>query len=880
MSKRHRVTARKPTAQNPTEPLSILFSDLVIGSTDKTVELESCIPFSKIRPLSSSGVQRLISSFLGSGYSNSSVHEEIFHSGGFALGSDMPMVVQLEGALKCYVYDHFKSENMEGDELEERVRSRKEWYGIVDGLHSHAALTTIKNSHPKWFQFKWYVKVLNGGYTIEQYRQLGRVQNARHHPYFYVQLTLFDVLYNLRVEHESLKRDQKKCGGSETAQAYDGAQHAKNSTLQQKANIAIRLPLPVLEELGKIMNLDRPDIKLKQNLTNKNSARTESQLMQQEDCRVFRSFLNINTLKGSSAFMNAKGDESEQIQISALHRAKDLYLHSSMKTIKAENLTSQFKLSNLAHLEQTKFLKFIEGKSWPNEMNDLRDNLLNTTMFDDQLEENSNNELSILPKLLDAYRRHFPDIAALKEAKWQASIEIEETVEPTLANKNSEGNNSSKNSTTNDSIQVDTEVNPSAQDGPPAIDHELNELPLPSEEDKDATLKAKNIYCYNMTWSQYLSDERNDTSPRFDLLLTRPPYAPSRSFIKSLRQNVTNEDIEKEEIDQFCKFIKRVMKSAGYIVLLVHFSMFREWYEALDSHGFLVMPDEFVITYNPSTVKRRKLTHFTQSAHDIALIAKFPGTHPTGFMPPFYQGSDEDSKWTKFHSLLTNVPALKSFLTKEDSKIPFDTREFNPDIFQEFIEIFTPLDGAVIDPFSRTMTTGLACLRSNRSCHLIEKGPDCFKSAVRRLRTAAQPLPSLNTVSSLTFNPLPSMQSNLKNGDGIEDMEFASHQLNEKSCAHHLNEEDEAFSENQDATSKTQGKDPSKSKSEEKKDRESTQINTDTACESTISAPFVDESGNESKSAIETTGTSQICDKQEETGLRRALRKRFKRLLE
>ncbi len=737
MSRRKRTTALKPSSSSGNTSVSILFSNLVIGSQDVTVDLESCIPFTKIRSLSSSGVRRLISSFLGSKPKDEPSDDDIYHTSGLALGTDIPMVVKLTGELEHFVYDHFRSQGLEGNDLEDRIESRKCWYGIVDGLHSHAALTFIKSSYKKWHNFEWYVKILNGGYSLEKYRQLARVQNARHHPHFYVELTLFDILYNLRLEHENLKREQKRCGGSETANAYDGVQHAKSSTLQQKANICIRLPLSVLEEIGKIMNLDRPDLKFKSRSKSKCGARTEDQLMESEDCRFFRRFININTLKGSSVFMNAKGEGAENIQINSLHRLKDLYLQNSGKAIKAEDLTSQFKLSTLAHLEDAKFLRFIESDNWPREMHDLRKNLLQTTLFDKDLEENSNNEFMVLPNLLDAYRRHFPHIATLKEAKWKASTEMEPSPEqPADDLVNEQGKLKEK-------INLDKEDN--AQPIPPESTKEkaIEEI-ADGQKDSVSVLNDRGIFCYNMSWYDYLSNERTEESIRFDLLITRPPYAPSRSFIKSLRQSMPNEDIEKDEIEKLCKFMKRVMKSAGYIVLLLHFSMFKEWYEALDSHGFMIMPDEYVITYDPATVKRRKLIHFTQPAHDVALIAKLPGNHPDGFMPPFYQGKD-DSKWGKFHSLLSNVPSLKSFLTKEGSKVPFDTREFNPDIFQDFITMFTPFGGSVIDPFSRTMTTGLACVRSNRSCHLIEKSNECFEAAISRLQKCIVPLPSFNS---------------------------------------------------------------------------------------------------------------------------------------
>ncbi len=715
--RRHRVRANRPSAPNGTtaDSISPLFSDLIVGSVDQLVELESCIPFTYIRPLCSSGVRRLISSFLGSENTELAEDDTAYQSSGFALGSDIPMVVPLTGSLAIYVHEHFKKEGLTGDELRERIKSRPVWHGIVDGLHSHSALVFIKNNHRSWNQFRWYVKILNGGFSIDKYRQLARVQNGRHHPHFYIELTLFDVLYNLRLEHERLKCENKKSGGSETAQAYDGAQHAKNSTLQQKANVSIRLPMSVLEELGKIMNEDVPELILSANKNNRRRAQNADDLMKLEDCRLFKKFISVATLKGSTSFMNVKGTDAETLQILCLHRVKDLYVESSLRAIKSDDLTNQLKLSKLALNEQNKFLKFMERDSWPREMLDTKKNLLRTIMFDKEIEENSNNENFILPKLLQTYRRHFPETAALKEAKWNASIETRVDSSP------SKNHDKIAESSRTDQAQE----SPSAQNDTQAIVPELEVDDIVVDE--NAVIRDNDIYYYNMDWKQYLTDERNAESSRFDFLITCPPSAPSRSFIKTLRQSHTTEEIEKEDIHELCKFMKRVLKSGAYVVLLIHFTMFQEWYEAMESSGILVMPEQYIITYDLESVKRRKLTHFTQSAHEVALVAKLPGAHPDSFLPPFESMNDDGNvSLSRRHSLITNIPVMKSPLTRNNSKVPFDTREFHPDLFQQLIDLLCPVGGSVIDPYSRTMTSAIACFRGKRSCHVIEKHKECF----------------------------------------------------------------------------------------------------------------------------------------------------------
>ncbi len=742
-----RVQALKPASEG-TQKTRILFADLVVGAEDDFVDLESCIPFTKIRSLTSSGVRRLVASFTGklSPEIQDDCTSESYQSTGLVHGSELPMVVRLTASLLYFVEDHFRDQGLKDEEVNERIKSRSEWYGIVDGLHSHAALTYIKANNSRWSEFRWYVKKLNEGFPIEKYRQLSRVQNSRHHPSFYVELTLFDVLYNLRLEHETLKREKKKCGGSETAHAYDGALHARNSTLQQKANISIRLPIAVLKEMGNIMNSDHPDIILASKGSAKYGAKTEEQLMERVDCRRYRSFINISTLKGSPMFMNANEKDSEEVQINTLHRIKDMYLLSNFKTIQSDDLTKQFKYATLAQKEQEKFLRFLECDEWPKEMESIKINMLRSFMLDKELDENAGNDFVILPKLLQSFKRHFPDMAALKMAKWKACTE--EVTTPKTPTTTPEISKEERCDTASDTAN-DTASDANVCD--PTDIHEENKDTM----NENDVLTEKNINGFNLDWGQYMTDEITDKHPKFDFLLTSPPSAPSRSYIRSMKPSSSIEEIEKPQMQEFCSFIKRVMKTGSYVILLIHFTMFQEWYEVLDSNGLMVMPNEFIITYDPQTVKRRKVSHFGQSAHDIALIAKIQGAHPSGFMPPFEEENEEDgnSMSSKRLALLRNAPATRSFLCKHGTKVPFDTREFHPAIFKAFIELYCPEGGSVLDPFARTMTCGLASLRTRRSCCLLEKRSDCYEAAMARLRDAATPLLSTILLTNESYTP-------------------------------------------------------------------------------------------------------------------------------
>lgn len=52
----------------------------------------------------------------------------------------------------------------------------------------------------------------------------------------------------------------------------------------------------------------------------------------------------------------------------------------------------------------------------------------------------------------------------------------------------------------------------------------------------------------------------------------------------------------------------------------------------------------------------------------------------------------------------------------------------------ESIDMLTPLNGKVLDPYDGAPTTEVKALKSSRSCVLIEKDVDCFEDAVVRLQ--------------------------------------------------------------------------------------------------------------------------------------------------
>ena len=99
-----KTTARSHHLTIPTDSMFMpLFNNLMDGSMDKHVDPFRCIPLANVRAVTESGVQRLVALF-----DDNYIHEDGTPSTGLALGSNLPIVVQLTGSLLTYVRQYFK----------------------------------------------------------------------------------------------------------------------------------------------------------------------------------------------------------------------------------------------------------------------------------------------------------------------------------------------------------------------------------------------------------------------------------------------------------------------------------------------------------------------------------------------------------------------------------------------------------------------------------------------------------------------------------------------------------------------------------------------------------------------------------------------------
>lgn len=110
--------------------------NVVLGSGNLKVQLLSYISFVKIWILSESGATKLKA--LMQGQSN-----DLFDSGGLALGSICSPVVTLKGLLPIYVYQHYREYRLSDVERDQRIATRNVWFGIVDKCHCNEATAML-----------------------------------------------------------------------------------------------------------------------------------------------------------------------------------------------------------------------------------------------------------------------------------------------------------------------------------------------------------------------------------------------------------------------------------------------------------------------------------------------------------------------------------------------------------------------------------------------------------------------------------------------------------------------------------------------------------------------------------------------------------------
>ena len=412
-------SAAATSQSSVTKKVKTAYLHILEGSRNKTIDPLSCIPLTKIRTLSRCGILKLKRLMGG---------EKDDDQPGIFASTDTPVVVPLMGSMAHFIHEHFESIGFTVDEIADKLKERETWYGVIDGMHRHKAITELMEERPnEWSDFKWYVTILEGGHSLHEYKQLARLQNMKHSDEYYIKPTLYDIFKGLKEEEIKLRKERgKEPSGPEIARAFEGSSSFSLSSLSQAANAVKRFSTKLIETLGEIVNEEIPEKSTAVHGVDSEKYKTctPDQLQTRLDCRVYRNSFNLSSLKSSTAFMREgesnNAEEGIENQCNTLHRVKVISASISYKCVQPEIVTTQLALSKYARIEQEKFFTFHEEQQWPRELDKVKDTLLRDITLDNKISENKENEFTLLPFILGRYKALFPSIYTLKERKYRA----------------------------------------------------------------------------------------------------------------------------------------------------------------------------------------------------------------------------------------------------------------------------------------------------------------------------------------------------------------------------------------------------------------------------------------------------------------------------
>ena len=119
---------------------------------------------------------------------------------------------------------------------------------------------------------------------------MSRFQNHRHSEKYFVEVTFFDQIHNLRKDFDRLRMKNTSVSHKKVAQSYFGSDNF-NRTMTMMASVAIRLPHVVLVELGKIINTERPDLYLTNDYLESSGVKTEEEMISLRDYRLYLQYV-------------------------------------------------------------------------------------------------------------------------------------------------------------------------------------------------------------------------------------------------------------------------------------------------------------------------------------------------------------------------------------------------------------------------------------------------------------------------------------------------------------------------------------------------------------------------------------------------------------
>jgi DNA modification methylase len=226
-----------------------------------------------------------------------------------------------------------------------------------------------------------------------------------------------------------------------------------------------------------------------------------------------------------------------------------------------------------------------------------------------------------------------------------------------------------------------------------------------------------------------------------DLVVTDPPYGIEYKAFRSGRGNILNDD-NLNWVDIFCKETSRVLKSGNHLYCFVDVEYCPEFIFGFRKNGFKIRN---LLTI-PRGVKGNGGDRIFQQQFEFCIFATL-GTKDEGrkfnetkILKPS-EGYLKDKRYNPkeyLYRLPDNWYWLKA--SEHNSKNVLHPTQKSVESIQTMLKISSNENDLVLDCFSGSGTTAIACHNLKRRFICIEKDKDYYEASVKRLEDAQKQL--------------------------------------------------------------------------------------------------------------------------------------------
>lgn len=152
--------------------------------------------------------------------------------------------------------------------------------------------------------------------------------------------------------------------------------------MTMKASTAIRLDTRFLKWINEITNRSEPSVCWSSSSFHTADVRSEDQVFTIFDCRIYRDFINLTSIRKYTMLVITKEECDMWVQILTLHREKEACYLKKFKPVQDSHITQQYNMVLLAINEQDKFLRFLDCESWQPALKTNDQSMLSSTIMD------------------------------------------------------------------------------------------------------------------------------------------------------------------------------------------------------------------------------------------------------------------------------------------------------------------------------------------------------------------------------------------------------------------------------------------------------------------------------------------------------------------